>query len=54
VLRNADNPSEIVVILGWRNLAQARLFIQSLSWQQALKHMGTVGLPEVRFLERVR
>lgn len=54
VLRNVEDPSEMIVVLGWSNLAQARLFIQSISWQQALKHMGIVGLPEVRFLERVR
>lgn len=53
VLRNVDDPSEIVVILGWSNLAQARLFIQSISWYQALNRIGIVGLPEVRFLERI-
>lgn len=51
VLHNVDDSSEVILVLGWRNLAQARLFTQSISWQQALQHMGTVGLPEVRFLE---
>lgn len=52
VLRNVDNLNEIIVVLGWRDLAQARLFMQSISWQMALQQMGVVGVPEVYFLER--
>ena len=51
VLRNVDDRHEIVIILGWRDLAQARTFVQSVSWQIALKEMGVVGAPEVCFLE---
>ena len=50
-LRNVDDPLEIIVVLGWRDLAQARTFIQSVSWQVAMQQMGVVGVPEVRFLE---
>lgn len=53
VLRNVDDPYEIIVVLGWRDLMQARTFIQSVSWQMALQKMGVVGSPEVRFLEGV-
>jgi heme-degrading monooxygenase HmoA len=53
VWRDVDEPSEIVVVVGWRSLAQARLFTQSVSWQQALQHIGTIALPEVRLLEAV-
>ena len=53
VLRNVEDPSDIIVVLGWCNLAQARLFTQSMSWQQAFQQMGTVGLPEICFLEGV-
>ena len=53
VLRNVDDPCEIIVLLGWRDLAQARTFSQSVSWQMALQGMGVVGVPEVRFLEKV-
>lgn len=52
VLRDVDDPCEIIVVLGWRDLAQARLFIESVSWQRERKGMGVVGVPEVRFLER--
>jgi hypothetical protein len=51
VLRNADNPQEVIVVLGWRNLTQARLFTKSVSWQVAMEQMGVAGFPEVCFLE---
>lgn len=54
VLRNADNPQEIIVVLGWYNLAQARLFTKSVSWQMAMERMGLAGMPEVCFLEDER
>lgn len=53
VLRNVDDPNEIILVLGWCNLAEARSFSQSVSLQAALKKMGVVGVPEVRFLEMV-
>ncbi len=51
VLRNVDNQHEIIVILGWRDLHQARTFSQSVSLQMAMKKMGVVGVSEVQFLE---
>jgi hypothetical protein len=51
VLRNIDDPQEIIVILGWRDLRQARTFSESVSLEMAMRKMGVVGLPEVRFLE---
>jgi hypothetical protein len=53
VMRNIDAPNEIIVVLGWRDVKQARTFTQSVSWQAALQQMGVVGLPEVCFLETV-
>ena len=53
ILRNVDDPQEIVVLLGWRDLRRARLFSQSVSWQMALREMRVVGVPEMRFLEGV-
>lgn len=53
VLHNVDDPHEVIVLLGWRDLVQARLFAKSVSWQVALERMGVVGVPEVRFLERM-
>ena len=53
VLRDVEHPNEMIVVLGWRDLAQARLYAESVSWQVALERMGVVGVPEVRFLETV-
>lgn len=53
VLRDVERPIEIIVVLGWRDLAQAQLYAKSVSWQAALEQMGVVGVPEVRFLETV-
>ena len=53
VLRNVDDPHEIIVVLGWRDLKQARMFSQSVSLQMAMQKMGVVGSPEVCFLESV-
>jgi hypothetical protein len=50
VLRNVDDPHELIVILGWHDLHQARTFSQSVSLQLALQKMGVVDVPEVRFL----
>ena len=51
VFRDMDNPQEVIVILGWRDLVQARLFIKSISWQMAVQQMGVVHGLQVRFLE---
>ena len=53
VMRNLDAADEITVLLGWRDLHQARAFTQSVSLQEALQQAGVVGLPEVRFCEKV-
>jgi hypothetical protein len=54
VFRNVDAPHEITALLGWNDLAQARLFSASVSWQTGLHAMGVVDVPEVRFLEDMR
>lgn len=53
LLRNVDDPHEIIVLLGWHDLAKARTFVQSVSWQMAMQKMGMAGVPEVRFLGKV-
>ncbi len=53
VMRNLDAADEITVLLGWRNLQQAKAFTQSVSLQEALQQAGVVGVPEVRFCEKV-
>lgn len=53
VLRNVDDPYEIVVVMGWRDVVKAQTFIQSVSWQMVLQEMRVIGVPEVLLLERV-
>ena len=52
-LRNVENAQEIVLLLGWHNLAQAQSFVHSVSWQRVRQEMGVIGVPEVRFLAPV-
>ena len=53
ILANVENPNDIILLLGWCDLRQARLFSHSISWQRAVKKMGVIGEPEVLFLEGV-
>lgn len=51
VMRNVDDPNDITVILGWRDLKSARAFAQSASLKDAMQVAGVTGAPEIRFLE---
>lgn len=53
VLCNANDPYEIVLLLGWCSLEQAKTFVHSFSWQMVQREMGVIGETEVRFLEGV-
>ena len=53
VMRNVDDPNEIIVIIGWSDLDKARTFTQSASLKEAMQKAGVTGPPEVRFLEAV-
>jgi hypothetical protein len=51
VMRNVEDPNEVVILLGWSDLKKARAFIQSVSLKEAMQLAGVQGSPEVRFLE---
>ena len=51
ILRNADNPNELVVVLEWDNLDNARQFSQSPELKEAMQNAGVTGMPEILFLE---
>ena len=40
------------VLTDWHDLGQAKSFIQSVSWQMAMKKMGVVCMAELRFWEK--
>lgn len=53
IMRNADDPNEIVVTLGWSDLEQARQFSASPELKEAMQKAGVIGPPEVLFLNPV-
>lgn len=53
VLHHVNDSCDIVLLLGWRNLAQAQTFVDSVSWQMSICKMGLVEEPEVWLLEKI-
>ena len=53
LLRNADNPNELVVLLEWDDLAKARQFTQSEDLKAAMQRAGVADMPDIYFLEEV-
>jgi len=53
ILRNADDPSELVVVLEWDTLGNARRFAKAAELQEAMQRAGVVDQPDVYFLEEV-
>ena len=53
VLRSADNPQEVVVLLEWDNLQNAQAFAGSAGLQTAMEKAGVVGQPDILFLEEI-
>ena len=51
VLRNADDPNQITVLLGWDNLENARAFAGSDDLREAMQRAGVTGPPKVYFLD---
>ena len=53
VLRSADDPQEVVVLLEWDNLQNAQAFAGSADLRAAIEKAGVVGQPDIMFLEEV-
>lgn len=55
VLRNADDPNQITVLLEWDNLDNARAFAGSDELREAMQRGGVVltGPPNVKFYDAV-
>ncbi len=51
VLRNADNPNQITILLKWDNLQNARAFAGSDDLREIMQRAGVTGPPNVYFLE---
>jgi heme-degrading monooxygenase HmoA len=53
IFRDAKDPNELVVLLEWNNLEQARQFFQSEDLRQRMQRARVVGQPDIDFLEEV-
>ena len=53
ILRDAENPNQLVVLLEWDELGKARQFAQSQELREAMQNAGVIGPPTVRFLKPV-
>jgi heme-degrading monooxygenase HmoA len=53
LFRRAHDPNEVVIILEWNGLEEARRFAQSEDLREAMQRHGVVGQPDIYFLEEV-
>jgi heme-degrading monooxygenase HmoA len=53
ILRNADDPNELVILLEWDNLENAQRFANADDLKDAMQRAGVVDQPDVYFLEEV-
>ena len=53
VLRNANDPDELVVITEWENLKSARAFAESPDLRVAMEQAGIADKPDMFFLEEI-
>ena len=51
VFRNAENPNEIVILLEWDELENARQLIQSEDLREEMKRSGLADQPDIYFLD---
>jgi heme-degrading monooxygenase HmoA len=53
VFRSADNPNEVIILMEWDQLKNARQFTQSQDLKKAMEKAGVADKPHVYFLEEV-
>ena len=53
ILRNADDPSELVILLEWDSLENAKRFANADDLREAMQRAGVADQPDVYFLEEV-
>ena len=51
LFRSADDPREVLVLLGWDDLRRARLFVDSDELRVAMRRAGVTDQPDIWFLE---
>ena len=53
VFRSADDPNEVVVLLEWDNMENARRYTGLDELREAMQRSGMTGPPDIRFLDQV-
>ena len=51
LLRNADDPHEVIVLFEAADLAKARAFAESEDLQKKMQEVGVIDRPDVYFLQ---
>ena len=51
LFRSADDPREVLILLGWDDLRRARLFVDSDELRVAMRRAGVTDQPDVWFME---
>ena len=54
VFHGVDDAREVVVLLDWQTIEEARKFMNSDELHQRMKEAGVQGAPEVQYLEDAR
>jgi heme-degrading monooxygenase HmoA len=52
-LRNADDPNELLILLEWDSLENARRFADAADLREAMQRAGVADQPDVYFLEEI-
>ncbi len=53
LLRNADDPNELLILMEWDDLGKARQFTQSPALREAMERAGVTDHPDIYFLDEV-
>ena len=53
ILRNADDPNELVILLEWDSLDNARHFANADELREAMQRAGVADQQDVYFLEEI-
>ena len=53
LLRNADDPNEVLIFFEWDDLEKARQFAQSEELRETMQQFGVLDRPDLYFLEEV-
>ena len=51
VMRNSEDPNNVIVVVGWDSLDNARKFTKSPELREGMKNAGVQGPPTIMFLE---